>query len=114
MRLLGPRPWANRRSTRQRKHGSRLKCYHRVPTYLVGTETSDGKMIFKVQRKDKTHISIQWLHLRRAAWMWESLQAASGAVVTLKVEDGVAVVALLLPCIVYVHVMRSFCASHYI
>lgn len=46
--------------------------------------------------------------------MWESLQAASGAVVTLKAEDGVAVVALLLPCIVYVHVMRSFCASHYI
>lgn len=68
-------------------------------------------MIFKVQRKDKTHISIQWLQLGEAAWMWESLQVAA---VILKVEGGVAVVALLLSCIVYVHVMCSFSASHYI
>lgn len=36
------------------------------------------------------------------------------AAVILKVEGGVAVVALLLSCIVYVHVMCSFSASHYI
>lgn len=43
--------------------------------------------------------------------MWERLQVA---VMILKVEGGVAVVALLLSYILYVHVMCSFSASYYI